>query len=384
MDEQIRTVAERYAAEHFEEQCALLRTLARIPAATRHEELRAAFCRDWLLGRGAADVEIDAAKNVICPIGPQDGELVVFAAHTDTVFPDLEPLPMREEDGILYAPGVGDDTANLVNLLLAAGYLLDNPPEGKTGLLIAANACEEGLGNLDGTKALFERCGGRVRAFYSLDGYMPVCTDRAVGSRRYRVGCRTAGGHSYASFGAPNAVEILCRLVEKLYAVRPPEEEKTTWNVGRFEGGVTVNAIPQEASFLYEFRSVSQACLDRMEESFRRAVDECRDPGAELSVELLGVRPGSGPVDPEALRRFTEDTADVIAAFACQPAEIRDASTDSNVPLSLGIPANTVGTVRGALAHTRQEWIDKRSLKPGLMIALSLMLQQVMEPDAER
>ena len=174
MNQTIKSIAEEYAEAHFAEACDLLRTLGRIPAPTRREEKRAAFVRDWLLAQGAADVEIDDAKNVICRIGPQTGDLVVFAAHTDVVFPDLDPLPMREEGGRLYAPGIGDDTANLVNLLLGAKYLLRHPPQGDSGFLIVANACEEGLGNLDGTKALFARYGDRIKAFYSFDCCMPA------------------------------------------------------------------------------------------------------------------------------------------------------------------------------------------------------------------
>ena len=382
MDQSIKAMAEQYAEACAEEQLELLRTLGRIPAPTRHEELRAAFCRDWLLAQGARDVTVDAAKNVLCHLGPRDGDLIVFAAHTDVVFPDTEPLPLREEDGRIFAPGIGDDSANLVNLLLAARCVLRNVPDCPVGLLIAANACEEGLGNLDGTKAIFAAYGRRIRAFYSFDCDLPQIVDRAVGSHRYRISCRTQGGHSYGAFGAPNAIEILCRLVEKLYAVVPPGPEKTTYNVGRFEGGSTVNAIAQEASILYEFRSASQACLEEMERSFRRILDECRGLGGELSLELLGVRPGSGAVDPARLRAFTEGTADVIRTFLDGEAELRAASTDSNVPLSLGIPANTVGTVRGGLAHTREEWVERASLQPGLKIALSLMLRAALAPDS--
>ena len=381
MDQKIKRMAEEYAEACYPEQLELLRTLGRIPAPTRQEELRAAFCRGWFLAQGASDVILDEAKNVICRIGPTDGDLVVFAAHTDIVFPDTEPLPMREENGILAAPGIGDDTANLVNLMLAAKYLLQNGLAGKRGFLIVANACEEGLGNLDGTKALFAACGDRIRAFYSFDCNLPGCVNSAVGSRRYRISCRTRGGHSYQDFGSPNAVEILCRLVEALYRIEPPREAKTTYNVGRFEGGSTVNAVAQEASLLYEFRSASQACLERMEAAFRQTLADFGDPGGELKVELLGIRPGNGPVDPEALAAFTARSADVIRTFCrCEP-DFRPASTDSNVPLSLGIPANTIGTVRGGLAHTREEWVELESLKTGLKIVLSLMLQQVFEEE---
>lgn len=374
MDAIVKQIAEDYAEASFSEACELLRTLGRIPAPTRREERRAAFVRDWLLANGARDVYIDEAKNVICPIGPQDEDLTVFAAHTDVVFPDLEPLPMREENGVLYAPGIGDDSANLVNLLLAARYLLRNGVRGSMGFLIVANACEEGLGNLDGTKALFARYGERIKAFYSFDCDLPECIHRAVGSHRYKITCKTVGGHSYSAFGAPNAIEILCRLVEKLYAIELPAGEKTTYNVGRFEGGTTVNAIAQEASLLYEFRSASQACLAEMEGKFRAVLAECQNLGGELTVELLGIRPGSGPVDEAALAAMTARSADVIESIWGSPAALLAASTDSNVPLSLGIPANTLGTVRGGLAHTRAEWVELSSLKPGLAVALSLML----------
>lgn len=375
MNQRIKLLAEEYAAASREEALELLRTLGKIPAPTRQEDRRAAFCRDWLLAQGAADVTIDKAKNVICKIGCEEHpDLVVFAAHTDIVFPDTEALPMREENGRLCAPGIGDDTANLVNLLMAAKYLLKNQVKTKYGFLIVANACEEGLGNLDGTKALFAAYRPRIRAFYSFDCYIPQCCSSAVGSYRYRITCRTAGGHSYFDFGAPNAIEILCKLVGRLGKIELPTEAKTTCNVGRIEGGTTVNSIPQECSILYEFRSTSQKCLEYMQEQFSRAVEDCRGLGGELSVELLGVRPGNGPLDQDALAAFTRRSADIIGSFHDGEIDFSPCSTDSNVPLSLGIPANTIGTVLGAQFHTREEWIDISSLPTGLGIALSLML----------
>lgn len=375
MDQRIRDLAQAYAQACNQEALDLLRTLGRIPAPTRREDLRAEFCRDWLLAQGARDVTIDKAKNVICKIGCEEHrDLVAFAAHTDIVFPDEETLPMREEAGRLYAPGIGDDTANLVHLLLGAKYLLQNQVKLTCGVLIVANACEEGLGNLDGAKELFASYWDRIRAFYSFDGYTPQCCSNAVGSYRYRVSCKTAGGHSYLNFGEPNAIEILCRLVGELYKIQPPTEAKTTYNVGRMEGGTTVNSLPQACSLLYEFRSTSQKCLETMEKAFHQAVDACRDLGGEVTVELLGVRPGNGPVDAAALDAFTRQSADIISTFYTGDIDYAPYSTDSNVPLSLGIPANTVGTVLGGLAHTREEWVDLSSMPMGQAIALGLML----------
>lgn len=376
MDQKIKQIAEQYAAAHSEEQKELLRTLGKIPAPTRQEDMRAAFVRDWLLAQGAKAVTIDKAKNVICKIGCEEHEeLVAFAAHTDIVFPDMETLPMREEDGKLYAPGIGDDTSNLVNLLLSAKYLLQNGTDMSCGVLIVANACEEGLGNLDGAKQLFADYGARIKAFYSFDGYTPQCTYTAVGSYRYRVSCKTVGGHSYVNYGNPNAIQILCELVTELYKVEPPTEVKTTYNVGRIEGGTTVNSIAQEASLLYEFRSTSQKCLEEMEKKFNAAVASCQGRGGELAVELLGVRPGNGPLDEAALEEYTRRTADIIQTFYNGEADYAPQSTDSNIPLSLGIPANTIGTVLGDKAHTREEWVELNSLPMGLKIALSTVLQ---------
>lgn len=375
MDQRIKAIAEEYASACSEEALELLRTLGKIPAPSRQEDLRAVFCRDWLLAQGAVDVTIDKAKNVICKIGCEEHEeFIAFAAHTDIVFPDMETLPMREEDGKLYAPGIGDDTSNLVNLLMGAKYLLQNKIKLKYGVLIVCNACEEGLGNLDGTKELFAAYGSKIKAFYSFDGYTPQCCSTAVGSYRYKISCRTTGGHSYINFGEPNAIEILCHLVEELYKIEAPQEVKTTYNVGRIEGGTTVNSIAQECSMLYEFRSTSQKCLEIMDEKFNQTVEACRNLGGELTVELLGIRPGNGPLDMDELNAFTRQSADIISNFYTGDIDFDAYSTDSNVPLSLGIAANTIGTVLGALAHTREEWIEISSLPKGLGIVLSLML----------
>lgn len=375
MKEKREQVVQEYAKLCQEEAVQLLRTLGKIPAPTRQEDRRAAFCKEWFLAQGAKDVSIDRAKNVICKLGyKENGPLVVFAAHTDVVFPDMDPLPMREQEGKLYAPGIGDDTANLVNLMMAAKYLIQSDLKFCCGILIVANACEEGLGNLDGTKELFAAYGRQIREFISFDGYLSQCCNCGVGSHRYQISCKTVGGHSYGNFGNPNAIEILCGLVEKLYQVDVPTEAKTTYNVGVMEGGTTVNSIAQEAKLLYEFRSSSQKCLRIMERELQKVVESCQNKGGDLRVELLGVRPGNGELDQEALERFTARNAKIIQEFYQGEMDYRAFSTDSNVPLSMGILANTIGTVEGGLSHTREEWVRLDSLSVGLKIILSLML----------
>ena len=389
MREDILELARTYASETNAEEVKLLRTLGRIPAPTRDEGRRATFVRDWLLSAGAdpTDVAIDAAGNVILRLGvgpePLDGtrDLVVYAAHMDVVFPDTEPLPMREEDGRLYAPGIGDDTANLVGLMLAARWLLAHPKRVEAlghGILVVANVCEEGLGNLDGTKEVFAAYGHRVREFVTFDTHIKQLYREAVGSHRWRLAVTGPGGHSLHDYGRPNAIALMAQLVGRVLSIDLPGEG-TTCNVGRIEGGTTVNSIPARCEALYEYRSgseevllASRALLESEVAAFAR--DAC-DPGVEVSLELLGVRPGTGPVDERAQQALVRRCSDVMCAMSGKEPSLISGSTDANVPLSLGIPACCVGTIVGDGMHTRGEWIDLASLPAGLATILAVMLE---------
>ena len=139
-----------YLEAHQQEAYELLLELAQIPAPSNQEEKRAEFCRNWLEKQGAEGVYIDEALNVIYPVGcSEHSDLAVFMAHSDVVFPDTEALPLKVEDGKICCPGIGDDTANVVALLMTAKYIAQNhlKPEGR-GVLLVVNSGEEGLGNL--------------------------------------------------------------------------------------------------------------------------------------------------------------------------------------------------------------------------------------------
>ena len=380
-DIEIKSIVGSFAEARREEAEDLLKELGRIPAPTGREDLRAAFVRDWLIRQGAENVRIDDRKNVIWEIGTGDHyEVIIWAAHMDVVQPDTEPYPMTQEGRILKAPGIGDDTACLVNLLMAAKYLIQNRPKLDTGFVICANSCEEGLGNLDGSKELIRAYEGRLKAFYSFDCYLSQCINRAVGSHRYRITLRTMGGHSWSNFGRPNAIKLMADLIEKLYEISLPEdgpEDRTTFNVGVIRGGSTVNSIPQEADILFEFRSTSEDSLMYMKAEMDKVLRGFRDncgEDARVDVELLGIRPGNGAVDPSELAELTAVSDRVISLYSDEPVWHGAASTDSNVPLSKGIPANTIGAVKGGLAHTREEWMDLDSLTAGMKIVLHLML----------
>ncbi|MDR3192552.1 MAG: M20/M25/M40 family metallo-hydrolase [Treponema sp.] len=373
--------AEGFIREHEGEALKLLETLAKIPAPSNHEEKRAAFVRDWLAAQGAEGVFIDKACNVIYPISRAgSGRLDVFMAHMDVVFPDTEELPVRIEGGKIMAPGIGDDTANLAALLLAAKYLAlkkIKPPEGK-GLLLVANSGEEGLGNLRGSRQICLDYGERIGEFVSFDGTFDEICYKAVGSRRYRVKVLTEGGHSYMDFGNRNAIMYLASMIGAFYSLKVPQTGRTTYNVGTIQGGTSVNTIAQSAEMLYEFRSDSRQDLLFMENHFDTVIAAYRAMGLAVEAVLVGERPCSGDIDPEKHQALLKRGLDAIKRHTGIDAALKSGSTDANIPLSRGIPAITLGLYRGKGAHTYEEWVDIESLKAGYRIAFELILDKFL------
>lgn len=368
-----------FAAENEARATELLLTLARIPAPSGKEGARAEFCRNFLLDSGAPRVDIDREKNVILAIG-DDGScpLSLVMAHSDVVFPDTEPLPIRIEGNRMVGPGVGDDTANVVALLLAASYLIKEGilPKGR-GLLIVINSCEEGLGNLRGSKEIFRRYGDRIDEAVSLDGTGDSCVVRAVGSLRYRVSVKTEGGHSYAAFGKPNAIACLAELISELYEYTVPSLGKTTYNVGKVSGGTSVNTIAEEAEMLFELRSDERTSLADVDAAFRDVLERHRREGVTISLETVGERPCMGDVDEEKMKRLFARTRSILHhRYGDRIDEVkpRSGSTDCNVPLSLGIPAVCYGCYLGGGAHTYAEYVELSSIRAGLSVALDTLL----------
>jgi acetylornithine deacetylase/succinyl-diaminopimelate desuccinylase-like protein len=209
--------AARFAEQNTQAFIDLTAELAVIPAPSNHEELRAEWCKKHFESFGAEGVYIDEALNVVWPVGCEGrDDIVVIMAHTDVVFPDTTPLPLKIENGRMCAPGVGDDTANLTGMLTVARYVKENGLKPKTGVLFVANSGEEGLGNLKGSRQIMKDYAGRVKELISFDGYYSGVWANAVGSQRYKVTVRTEGGHSYAAFGNRNAIYYLAKLIDIL------------------------------------------------------------------------------------------------------------------------------------------------------------------------
>lgn len=313
--------------------------------------------------------------------------LMVVSAHLDTVFSKDADFTVIRRDNKLFAPGIADDGCGLAALIALARVIQNEriPLEGS--LLFVGTVGEEGEGNLRGVRYLFTkgRWAAKIDAFLSFDGPgVDRITNRALGSRRYKVELTGAGGHSWGDFGVPNPVHALGRAVSRLASYPAPKDPRTTFNVGRIEGGTSVNAIPGRAFMEVDLRSAAEAELQRLDAFFRRAVRDAIDEEngkrragealLKLKLDLMGERPtGETPADSPLVEIAVEATK--LLGF--EP-RLDQSSTDSNLPISLGIPAITLGAggTSGA-SHTLDEWYDPRDrdkgLKRGLLVAIGIV-----------
>lgn len=368
-----------YIENSVEELEQLLKALVEIPAPSHSEEKRAEYVKAWLESQGAKGVYIDDAKNCVYPINCENSnDIVVFCAHTDTVFPDTTPFELKSDGEYYYAPGVCDDTSSLSMMLMATKYIIKNSLKAKRGILIVANSCEEGLGNLKGTRKIMDDYKGRIKEFYTFDGNYSKVAVRCVGSHRYEVECLTEGGHSWSAFGKINAIHQLSRLINELYSVKLPEKEdsKTTFNVGIIEGGTSVNTISQRAKMLFEYRSDDADCLDYMKEFFYNTIEKFNSENlAKFNVKIVGERPCGRDYDKNLHQKMVDKTIAVCEKYSKIPCCKTSMSTDCNIPMSQGVAAVCVGVYDGVGEHTREEKLLISCLPKGLAICLDMMLE---------
>ncbi len=341
--------------------------LTQIPAPPFDEAARAARFAELLGEAGLADVVIDDVGNVLGHrAGVGGGPTVAVVAHLDTVFPPGTDVTVSRRGERLYAPGIGDDTRGLVLLLSMLHALEETGLETLGDLLFVGSVGEEGLGDLRGVRHLLREDGPAIGAFIAIDGGSDSrVVNQALGSRRYRVKVTGPGGHSWGDFGLGNPALALARamyLFDDAAGTVVNTGPAATYSVGRLGGGTSVNAIPHESWAEVDLRSVDHGQLDRLDEvlafSVERALDEQnrrRDRGdaLEASLETIGERPsGTVASDHPLVRAAMEATRHL--GFVPR---LGAASTDANIPISLGIPAITLGRGgRSGGAHSLDEW----------------------------
>lgn len=361
--------------------------ICEIPAPPFKEEPRAQFIAQRFREFGLSLVRFDEEGNVIAERpGLSPEPRVVISAHLDTVFPERTDVSVRREGARFHAPGISDNVCGIVSLLTLARALDAGNIVTEGTLYFVATVGEEGEGNLRGVRHLFNKgeFRGGVDAFISLDGPgLDRITHRALGSRRYRVTISGPGGHSWGDFGIVNPVHALGRAVARFSSYPAPLAPRTSYNVGVIEGGSSVNAIPASASMVVDMRSVSSDEIDKLEAHLRRVVEiAVREEnsqrvmsGTSLTCEFeqAGDRPsGETPVGSPIVRAAIECSR----VLGVEP-RLDCSSTDSNIPISLGIPAITlgVGGVSGN-CHSLTEWYEPHGRELGLkrLLLLSVLL----------
>lgn len=364
--------------------------LTEIPAPPFMEAAKAQAYMAMLKAAGLSDVEMDAEGNVMGlrrGTGPAGAPLVVMAAHLDTVFPEDTNVTVRREGTRLFAPGVGDDTYSLAVVLAYVRALDTAKVRTRRDILFVGNVGEEGPGDLRGARYLFGKgkYKDRIGAFFSMDGTSPlVVTSGAVGSRRYRVTFRGPGGHSYGAFGLVNPMVAMGATVVEMNKIVTPTQPKTTYMTSVVGGGTSVNSIPDSIWLEVDMRSPGRDELAKIDGQFLQIVAASVDQEnaarstrlgkISADVKLIGDRPTGATRDDAEIVLMT---AAAVRAAGFQPL-LGASSTDSNVPISLGIPAVTIGSgaAGGGRAHALDEWIDlskPESLK-GMTVGLTALL----------
>ena len=364
--------------------------MARIPAPPFGESARGAWLSERFREVGLDDVRIDDVGNVFGTHPGFGRRYVSLSAHIDTVFPANTPLNIRQQGTRIYGPGVSDNGAGVAAMLALAALLRTVRIRHALPFVFIGNVGEEGEGDLRGMRHIFATPRWKDSIAYSLvlDGAgADTIVAEALGSRRFEVIVRGPGGHSWSDFGAPNPIVILAKAIETFSATVVPSTPKTTFNIGVIRGGTSVNSIPESASMKVDIRSTSMAEMERLEQSLRtalnRAVEEetmtaemrstaqKRPSGVNCEVVAIGNRP-AGELQPGARILQVVRAVDTHLGNAAQ---VQRASTDANVPLSIGREAVAIGGGgSGGGAHTLQEWFDSGGRELGLKRILLTML----------
>ena len=357
--------------------------LTEIPAPPFQEGERAAAVK-VLLSAVGLEVSIDKAGNVIGLLrGASDKEIVLLSAHLDTVFPAGTDVKVHREKNRMSAPGISDNGSGLVALVAVARAIHEARIQPQRTILFVADVGEEGEGNLRGMRAVVDAYRERLKAVIVLDGSsIDHVTTKALASRRVEVVITGPGGHSWSDFGIPNPINALVRGSVRFINTRVPTTPRTTFNIGQIEGGTSVNSIPHEARLKVDLRSESEDELTRLESALRECVaagvrDETeasrdRSKGKlEWKLEMLGSRPG-GELASNSPLLATLRAADEAVG---NQSRLERASTDANVPLSLGIDAISIGAGgNGGGAHSLQEWYESDGRETGLQRVLLTLL----------
>ncbi len=363
--------------------------LAGIPAPPFGEEARGRWLAERFRELQLEDVHTDEVGNVIGVRSGTRGDresknAVALSAHLDTVFAAAVSHTISRHGSRLQGPSVSDNAAGVVALLAIAAALQHTKIDHAAPVIFIGNVGEEGEGDLRGMRHIFFHSPFKetIRFSLVLDGAgSDTIVAEALGSRRFEVTVRGPGGHSWSDFGTPNPIFALARVIS-IFAQTPiSASPKTTFNIGVIQGGTSVNSIPESASMRVDIRSTAMYEMQRLESALRHAVRDSLDDQSQLvagkalastgrkqarltaEIAIIGDRP-AGEL-PSGARMLPVLRA--VDSYIGNSAQVQRASTDANIPLSIGREALAIGAGgTGGGAHTLQEWFDCQGREVGL------------------
>ena len=341
--------------------------LTEIPAPPFGEQKRAEHYKQMLKDAGVDSIWIDEVGNVLAlRKGNGNGKTILFEAHLDTVFPLDTDVKVKMRGDTLFAPGIGDDTRGLIMVLTVLRAMNKASIKTASDILFVGVVGEEGLGDLRGVKHLFKPGNRNIDSYIAIDGGdIGRVNNMGLGSLRYKITFNGPGGHSWGAFGLANPHHAMGKAIDyfnKAAGAYVATGVKTSYNVGRIGGGTSINSIPFETWIEVDMRSESPEKLKGIETILRKQMNKALTDynatikkGAKLTIniEKIGERP-SGELS-KTLPLIQRALA-ATAYFKARPFLTRG-STNSNIPISLGVPAVTIGRGgKGGGAHSLGEW----------------------------
>jgi tripeptide aminopeptidase len=348
--------------------------LTEIPAPEFDEARRGEFLKQLFEASGL-QVRVDKLGNVVAErAGTDPNSVVLLAAHLDTVFAAGTDVRVKRDGSRLTAPGIADNSAGLAALVALGRALNEANVRTKSTIVLAGDVGEEGEGNLRGIRALVEAYRSKLVAVIAVDGASTEhITTQGIASHRYEIVITGPGGHSWSDFGAPNPITALARGIVRFSNVPVPDSPRSSYNFGTIEGGTSVNSIPARAAVKVDLRSEQESEVAKMEKSLRDAMQAgLRDELAaanentdalQITYRSLGARPAGKMQDNAPL----VETIRSVDRFLGNRSRLERSSTDANIPLSIGIPAVSLGGGgKGGGSHTLAEWYDASGRELGV------------------
>ena len=350
------------------EQCKIIQ---QIPSPSFYEQNAAAYIFEQFSTTDWPDTAIDSTGNVMTKIpGIKSNHPVVISAHLDTVHPMETNLQINETSERITGPSIGDNSLGVAALLMLMKYFYELHITPQQDIWLVANTCEEGLGNLRGMKAIVNQFKNRPTAYLILEGIgLGNITTQGLSVKRYRVTFETEGGHSWGDFGKASAIHEMVHTLENIMDIPIPQTCKTSMNIGKIQGGKSINSLAPSASFDLDLRSEQSNVLNQYTQKVLQLIESAQSDTVQVSYEVIGERP-EGMI--AASHNLVEKTVQAYQAYTI-PTKLVSGSTDANIPLSFGYPAVCIGLTEGGHSHSAEEYIELEPLQKGLSVIIYLL-----------